>query len=119
MFSEGKSFSVFPLRVFYLLAKEPIRFKTVQETIQFGAGASSKNFKRAVDRNRIKRLLREAWRLQKLSLVQSAFSKNIHLSVFVIYTGRVVPAYPEIYPAIATVLKKLQLIIHENSASDT
>jgi ribonuclease P protein component len=117
VFSEGKSFSIFPLRVFYVSATVQQKSSAVNSAIQFGAGAGSKNFKRAVDRNRIKRLLREAWRLQKLTLMQTLSSKNIQLSVFVIYAGKTVPNYPEVFDAITEVLKKLQSIIHENSAA--
>ncbi|WP_431133000.1 ribonuclease P protein component [Psychroserpens mesophilus] len=60
LFSEGKSVSVFPLRMVYLKTdfKDDAKFKT-------GVSTSKRNFKNAVDRNRIKRLLREAYRLNK------------------------------------------------------
>jgi len=60
LFSEGKSVSAYPLRMVYLKTEfnEDTQFKT-------GVSVSKRNFKHAVDRNRIKRLLREAYRLNK------------------------------------------------------
>ncbi|MBR9915148.1 MAG: ribonuclease P protein component [Algicola sp.] len=60
LFSEGKSLSVYPLRMVYLKTEfdEDTQFKT-------GVSVSKRHFKSAVDRNRIKRLLREAYRLNK------------------------------------------------------
>jgi len=60
LFSEGKSFSIHPFVVKYLNLKD-------QELAshQVLISVSKRNFKRAVDRNRIKRQIREAYRLNK------------------------------------------------------
>jgi ribonuclease P protein component len=98
LFRSGKSFSVFPLKVLYRWEGE--------ELPKVGVGAPKRFFKRAVDRNRIKRLLREAYRLQKQILLESSSAKGLH--VFLIYTGRDLPSLPDVMQRIGVILRKLQ-----------
>lgn len=94
LFSEGKKFSVTPFRIFYIINS------TETSSHQFGVGVSSKVFKRAKDRNRVKRLVKEAWRLQKL-LIQAK------LIVFFIYTGKELPEYKQVFDAVGKAIEKL------------
>ena len=94
LFSEGKKFSLTPFRIFF------ITNTTESTSHQFGVGVSSKIFKRATDRNRVKRLVREAWRLQK-QLLQSK------LIIFFIYTGKELPEYKQVFDAVGKAIDKL------------
>ncbi|MDG5491054.1 ribonuclease P protein component [Psychroserpens sp. SPM9] len=80
LFSEGKSVSAYPLRMVYLKTSfdDDTQFKT-------GVSVSKRNFKKAVDRNRIKRLLREAYRLHK-----STYFNNISpcYALMILYLGK-------------------------------
>lgn len=96
LFRSGKSFSVFPLRVFY-------RWEGFDPT-RVGVSAPKRHFKRAVDRNRIKRLLREGYRLQKELLAE--VPPGLH--VFIVYTGKELPTQVEIMDKIAVILTKLR-----------
>ncbi len=60
LYAEGKSVKSFPLRMVYLQTTHTSNFSA-----QVGISVPKRNFKRAVDRNRIKRLMRESYRLQK------------------------------------------------------
>src|ERR1043165_9546218 len=94
LFAEGKSFVVNPFRVYYVVnGSRLLSGSMVSSSLQFGIGVSAKNFKRSVDRNRIKRLTREAWRLQKNELKELLKSFGKQLNVFFIYTGKELPDF--------------------------
>ena len=113
LFDKGKTFVVSPFRIHYLLKKD-IEEQIPIPGLQFGIGVSGKNFKRAVDRNRIKRLIREAYRLQKNFLKENLKEKKWSLSVFITYTNKELPEFKLVNEKVAVVLKKLESIIDEN-----
>jgi ribonuclease P protein component len=85
--------------------KPPTR--TAESLLQAGFGAGSRHFKKAVDRNRIKRLSREAYRLQKPPLLQKLEEKRLSMAIFFIYTGRELPDYGTVTDKIGVALQKL------------
>ncbi len=101
LFSEGKKFTIAPFRFHYSFSKAE------KASMQFGAGVSKRNFKKAVDRNRIKRLMREAYRLQKRTLQEKLNEKNMQLNIFFIYIGKEMPVYKEVFEKAGKGLDKL------------
>lgn len=77
LFTSGKSASVFPLKMIYLEYDHHSPFK-----IQAGVSVSKRNFKKAVDRNRIKRLMREAYRKNKNLIYDNEDTKK-HIIMFI------------------------------------
>ena len=105
-----------PLRISWILESKE---SDVVDGLQVGVGASGKHFKKAVDRNRIKRLLREAWRLKKAPLKNELEGKNKKLSVFIIYTGKELPQYATISAKVGELIDKLIHLVHEDAAANT
>ena len=70
LFSEGKSVSKYPLRLVYVENTD----EQNSEKILMGVSVSKKYFKKAVDRNYFKRVLRECYRLNQ-NLLKENLSK--------------------------------------------
>lgn len=80
MFAGGsRSFSVFPLRVVYLPVEE------LDADAAILVSVSKRRFKRAVKRNRVKRQIREAYRLNKHGLLDTLAEKKCRLAIAFIY----------------------------------
>jgi ribonuclease P protein component len=113
LFKEGKSFSNFPFRVLWKVNEDR------DAALQTGFAVSSKHFKKAVDRNRIKRLMREAYRLQKNGLQDQLTQQKKKIAVFFIYVGNELPEYDFIFEKTSHVLARLIKITDENSQANT
>ena len=110
LFREGKRISVNPFRVFYLEGAALM-------PMQAGFGVGTRQFNRAVDRNRIKRLTREAYRLQKHKLQEGLTINNRSITLFIIFTGKQLPEQAFVHEKIGLMLEKLSLLINEKPPS--
>jgi ribonuclease P protein component len=77
LFTQGESFIVYPLRVVYIVTTNEEK-----EAVSVLISVPKKRFKRAVKRNKLKRLIREAYRHNKHQLIDTmiANGKKLHLA---------------------------------------
>ncbi len=101
LFTSGESEFQFPFKVLFLRVQEPLDSAQSPEIL---ISVSKRNFKRAVHRNRIKRLTREAYRKN-----YSAFQLTHLQAVALIYIDKQLPNMPQIEKAVMSLLSKLEL----------
>ena len=107
LFSKGKSVSKFPLRLVYVSLEEAI-----DSEVTVGVSVSKKYFKHAVDRNYYKRVLRETYRLNKHSLLNS-LDKPYAFMLFYQTNERL--SYDEIHQKTIQLFEKFVLQIQPKS----
>ena len=103
LFKSGQSFAVFPIRVIWL--KNDMENPAFPVQVMFSA--TKKKFKKATDRNRIKRLMREAYRLNKQLLYEPLRAKGVPIIAAFIYTGQSLPQFEEVQDKIILTLQRL------------
>ncbi|OQX81449.1 MAG: ribonuclease P protein component [Bacteroidetes bacterium 4484_249] len=103
LFSGGKSFLIYPYRVVWMEHET-----NAQYPAQILISVSKKKFKKAVDRNLIKRRTREAYRKNKSSFYKFLNNQNKNCVFALIYTANEIALYKEIERKINLILQRLQ-----------
>ncbi len=104
LFIKGKSFMAFPLRVQYLLVE-----RVDDVSVQILVSVPKKRFKRAVDRNLLKRRIKEAYRLNKQTLLLEIAEDKTLLIVCIYSTNEILP-YEVIAKAMTKGIGKLKVV---------
>lgn len=101
LFSEGASFRLYPFVVKYM--PNPLYDADCHQIL---ISVAKKRFKRAVDRNRVKRLVREAYRLHKHKLIITPEGSKFWLIGY-IYIGKEIHDYAFMARKLNDILKRL------------
>jgi ribonuclease P protein component len=102
LFEKGKSYTSYPVKLIYIP-------QTNLKITQAAFAVPKRNFKLAVSRNKIKRQMREAYRLHKQLLMAN---NNASFALLFLYLGKDKPKYDKLEKSYKVLLKKL---VDENS----
>ncbi len=114
LFANGRTFTVFPYRVVYLIKRSDAESQPNpkrQGPCAIMTLAPKKRFKHAVDRNHVKRLTREAYRVQKLPLHEALEKTGQTIEIAFIYVDNKFITYETTYKQIGKAIGKLQRAI--------
>ncbi len=102
VFASKNKFLSYPLKINYLLIQAEQK-----ESIRVLIGCPKRNFKKAVDRNRIKRLLREAYRLNCHPLKNHLQTTHQKMSLAIVFIGEEMPNFDLIEHKIKKIITRL------------
>jgi len=109
IFQEGQSFIAYPLRIAWVIREDS---QATDYSIQFTQSVPKRRFAKAAHRNRIRRKIREAYRLHKHLLYEQLDDLDEKYALMVIYVGKEDLAYSTISKAtqkwIKSFLKKVK-----------
>lgn len=112
LFQQGEAFFSYPYRIVFSLKRN-----AQIPTLCFAISVPKRFFKRAHDRNRIKRQTREAYRLQKQSLQANVQSHQHALNIMLIYQARDIMDSECLHKYMQQTLEHLQKRIYPTPSS--
>jgi ribonuclease P protein component len=107
LFASGKPMVMYPFKVFWNYTGPEGQKKTVKVAVS----VPKKKFRKAVDRNLIKRRLREAYRKNKFLLIDPLSEKKIYIILIILYLPDKILGYNEIQAGCCRILRELSLLI--------
>lgn len=102
LYKQGKAFLVYPLRVVYLINDAPLEARG-----QMMVAVGKKYFRRANKRNRVKRLVREAYRQNKHPWLRALKEADLYGRVAYSNVAKEMPTYEQVERAVVKSIKKI------------
>ena len=102
VFAEGEKIKAFPI-----LARHTESTFDAEVPFQVATTVSKRRFRKAVSRNRIKRLMREAWRLEKHRLEENWSKGDKQGAIVLIYVGNKIPTFEKCANTISRIVDVL------------
>ncbi|MCP4439242.1 MAG: ribonuclease P protein component [Aureispira sp.] len=112
LFKQKQTIGAYPLRVFWIEVEEDMETVT-----QAAFSVPKRKFKRAVERNRIRRKIIEAYRLQKGELCQYLEQKDKKIAIVWLYVATDPPTYATVEKSMKKLLNRLKQAIETNEKS--
>jgi ribonuclease P protein component len=106
LFKGGHSYVAYPLRVVW---QESDLIEPLEDTAcraQVMVSVPKRNFKTAVQRNRLKRQIREAYRLQKSAFYEKLTASGLHISLMLSYIGKEPLSFADISAGVEKAIRK-------------
>lgn len=103
LFKEGQRMNEYPFRVFYQIKPSAEGIPA----LRFGIVVPKRVSKLAHERNRIKRIVREAYRLNRIDFASALASSGKQADFFLVYTGKIKPVSAKIHDKIIIILQRL------------
>lgn len=110
LFKDGQTEFAFPFKVYHLIKKEKS-----ESPLLFGVSVPKKKFKRAVDRNLIKRRIKEAYRIHQIELKEAMLKKGESLMLMPVYIADEILDYEQIETKIILHLQRLLRIYEQDN----
>ena len=104
LYAEGRSVAAFPLRAVYI----PLEAEEGEPTVSILIAVSKKRFRHAVDRNLVKRRLREAYRLNKHNFVETLQQQGGRMAIAILYLDKQHHSFHHLQTRLKKILQMIQ-----------